>query len=537
MNRRERRAEKKLGGGGLPLALAAPFGEAVRLHQAGRLVEAEAYYRHVLAAHPQHADSRHLMGVLAHQVGNDAVAEQLIREAIALEPRTSAFHANLGNVLRAQGRSGEALASYQTALDLDPGSGTAHNNLALGLKAVGRLDEAEAAARRAMALKPDMPEAQAALGAILADAGRLDPSEAALRSAIAMRPDYAEAHDDLGTVLKEQGRTVDAVIAFREAVRLKPDLANVHNNLAMALLADGAFEEGWREYEWRWKTPRMAPTVRNFGQPQWRGEAGEDRTILVHAEQGFGDTIQFCRYAPLVAARGFKVVLEVPAPLQRLLGSLEGVSQVVVQGEPPPAFDLHCPMLSLPLAFATRLETIPAHTPYLAPDPANVAAWSERLSGVSGLKVGVAWIGNPNTTAHERRSLPRDQLTALVKAPGVRFVSLQKDAAEPDLPLLDLMSEVADFADTAALIANLDLVISVDTAVAHLAGAVGKPVWLLDRFDPDWRWLLGRSDSPWYPSLTIYRQPKPGDWVAVMSQILEHLSRREREGPKRSLGG
>ena len=529
MNRKDRRAEKKLGRGEtLPLALAAAFGEAVRLHQAGQLAEAEAHYRHVLARHPQHADSRHLMGVLAHQVGRAEVAEQLIREAIALAPRTGAFHANLGNVLRAQGRTAEALASYRTAHDLEPRAATAQNNLALGLKAVGRLDEAEQAARRAIALQPDFPEAHAALGAILADAGKLDAAEQALKQAIALRPGYAEAHDDLGTVLKERGQALEAVSAFRQAVQLKPDFANAHNNLAMALLADGAFEEGWREYEWRWKTSRMAPAWRGFAQPQWRGEAGEGRTLLLWAEQGFGDTIQFCRYAALARDRGFRVIMEVQPPLARLLKSLEGAGAVVAQGAAPRAFDLHCPLLSLPLAFDTRLETIPGAGPYLAADSADIERWAKRLGDGKGLKVGIAWSGNPNTTAHTRRSLPLDQLARLTEAAGVRFVSLQKDAGEQvrGRPILDLMGEAASFADTAALIANLDLVISVDTAVAHLAAAMGKPVWLLDRFDPDWRWLLGRRDSPWYPSLTLYRQPAPGDWGAVIAAVTADLRER-----------
>jgi tetratricopeptide (TPR) repeat protein len=523
MNRKERRAEAKtVKAGALPLALAAAFGEAVRLHQAGRLAEADAYYRHVLAAHPRHADSRHLMGVLAHQIGQPDVAEQMIREAIALEPRMGAFHANLGNVLRAQGRMADALASYQTALALEPASATAHNNLALGLKAVGRLDEAGAAARQALAVQPDFPEAHAALGAILADTGRLDAAEPALRHAIALRPGYAEAYDDLGTVLKEQGLAQDAVSAFREAVRLKPDFANAHNNLAMALLAEGAFAEGWREYEWRWRTPRLAPAARAYPQPQWRGEAGEGRALLLWAEQGFGDTIQFCRYAALAHDRGFRVVLEVQPPLARLLKDVQGVDQLVAQGEPLPPFDLHCPLLSLPLALDTRLETIPGSASCLVADASEAVRWAGRLG--DGLKVGIAWSGNPNTTAHARRSLPPDQLARLIGAPGARFVSLQKDAEPPrGLPILDLMDEAGDFAVTAALIANLDLVISVDTAVAHLAGAMGKPVWLLDRFDPDWRWLLGRRVSPWYPTMTIYRQPSPGDWGAVVEAVTRDL--------------
>jgi len=395
------------------------------------------------------------------------------------------------------------------------------------------LDEAEQAARRAVAIQPDFPEARAALGAILADAGTLDSAERDLRQAIALRPDYAEAYDDLGTVLKEQGQVGGAIAAFRQAVQLKPDLANAHTNLAMALLAQGAFEEGWREYEWRWRAPRMAPASRGFTQPQWRGEPGEGRSLLLWAEQGYGDTIQFCRYAALARARGFRVILEVQSPLVRLLKRLEGADAVVVQGATLPAFDLHCPLLSLPLAFGARLETIPGSAPYLAADPVDTGRWAKRLGDRKGLKVGIAWSGNPNTTAHARRSLPLDQLARLTETAGVRFVSLQKDDGEQlrGLPILDLMGEAASFADTAALIANLDLIISVDTAVAHLAGAMGKPVWLLDRFDPDWRWLLGRGDSPWYPSLTIYRQPAPGDWGAVVGEVLKHLSWKEREGP------
>jgi len=529
MNRKDRRAEKAQGRRGaqsLPLALEAAFSEAVRLHQAGRLGEAEAHYRHVLAAYPQHADSRHLLGVLAHQVGQSAVAEQLIREAIALEPKQGAFHANLGNVLRAQGRAAEALACYRTGLELEPESATARTNLALGLKAMGEPGEAELAAREAVTSNPDSPEAHAALGAVLADAGALTDAEEHLRRAVGLKPDYAEAQDDLGTVLKEKGRVQEAAAAFREAVRLKPDLANAHNNLAMTLLADGVFEEGWREYEWRWRTPRWASVARDFSQPQWRGEAAKARTLLIHAEQGFGDMLMICRYAPLAAARGFRVVLEAPAPLQRLLSGLAGVDQVVVRGDPLPAFDLHCPMLSLPLAFGTTLKTIPGDTPYLFADAAEAARWAARLGESAGLRVGLAWSGNPGTTAHARRSLPLEELARLLGAPGVRFVSLQKDADAAAPPILDFMAEAKDFADTAALIAGLDLVISVDTAVAHLAGALGKPVWLLDRFDPDWRWLLGRRDSPWYPSLTIYRQPAPGDWSAVVDSVLADLRTR-----------
>jgi len=497
MNRKERRAEAKTAKpGALPLALAAPFAEAVRLHQAGRLAEAEAHYRHVLDRHPQHADTRHLMGVLAHQVGNGALAEQMIREAIALEPRMGAFHANLGNVLRAQGRWAEAALTLERALALDPGVAKAHYDLASAYAALNRSEAAVAQ----------------------------------FREAIALRPDYAEAHNDLATMLKGQGRLDEAVDAFRAAIRADPAYAKAHANLGMALLARGDFAEGWREYEWRWDAGGGFAARRDFSQPPWRGDGGAGRTLLIHAEQGFGDVIQFCRYAPLAHDRGFRIVLEVHSEIAGLMGTLEGVDQVVARGEPLPAFDLHCPMLSLPLAFETAPETIPTGVPYLSADPVQARIWRERVGEASGLKVGLAWAGGRQTASDAQRSVSTDKLGPLLAAPGVRWFSLQKDEPAPE-GVIDLMSDAKDFADTAALIAGLDLVISVDTAVAHLAGALGKPVWLLDRFDSDWRWLIGRTDSPWYPTMTIYRQPGPGDWDAVVEAVLEHLARREREGP------
>jgi hypothetical protein len=294
----------------------------------------------------------------------------------------------------------------------------------------------------------------------------------------------------------------------------------------MALLAQVDWPAGWQEYDWRWKTPDLSKAWRGFPQKQWLGEPAEGRTLLIHAEQGFGDTLQFCRYTPLAAARGLRVILEVPGPLVRLLRCLPGVDRVVERGEALPDFDLHCPMLSLPLAFGTTLSSLPGAVPYLHADPELTAAWRARLAAVDiqGPRVGLVWAGNPGKVADARRSLPADRLAPLF-VDGAHFVSLQKNgpATPADLPLTNFMGEVADFADTAALVANLDLVISVDTAVAHLAGALGKLVWVLDRFDPCWRWLAGRRDSPWYPTLRLYRQPTPGDWAPVLAEVLRDL--------------
>jgi hypothetical protein len=281
----------------------------------------------------------------------------------------------------------------------------------------------------------------------------------------------------------------------------------------------------------------MAGSQRTFKQAQWTGEPARGQTLLIYAEQGFGDSLQFCRYATLAAKRGLRVILEVQAPLVRLLRTLPGVDQVMALGEPLPDFDVHCPMMSLPLAFATTVETIPGSAAYLRADPMQVAVWQTRLDGMPqrGPRIGLVWAGSAMLTADRRRSINPEKLAPLFRLSGFHFFSVQKSgqAAPSDFPLTDYMDEMDDFADTAALIANLDLVISVDTAVAHLAAALGKPVWLLDRFDHDWRWLTGRRDSPWYPTLRLYRQPQRGDWDAVLAEVLHDLDALPR-GPRQT---
>jgi len=306
----------------------------------------------------------------------------------------------------------------------------------------------------------------------------------------------------------------------------------------------GRLEAGWKEYEWRWQTTQLSGRARDFLAPLWDGTAIEDRTILLHAEQGFGDTLQFCRYVPLIAC-GARIILEVQAPLVRLLSRLPGVTQIVAHGDGLPPFDLHCPLLSLPRAFGTTLDTIPAVTPYLSADPALAANWHERLAGLDDLRIGLVWAGSqrlnrPEEAAFDRRrSIALDAMAPLGEASGVSFISLQKDelaaqAIHPphEMRLHDFTADLHDFEDTAALIVNLDLVISVDTSVAHLAGALGKPVWLLNRFDTCWRWLLNRDDSPWYPTLRQFRQPGPGDWNSMIREVrdaLQHLAAGDRD--------
>ncbi len=607
MNRKQRRAEHKQSRHKMPVAtptVQSVFSTALQSHQAGRLSEAERLYRKILTVNSRHADSLHLLGVIAHHEGRYAQAVDLIEQAIGINAQEASYHLNLGTALWKQGQLDAAVAGYRRALDLKPdypkahfnlatvlwklgrldeadtcyrsalyfrpdypeaydNLGTvrkeqgrpdeaitcyrraigfkptypeAHNNLGTALWEQGQLDEAVGCYRKALDLKPDYPDAHFNLGIALSELGRLDEAVACYRRALTLKPDYAEAYDNLGTALKEQGRLDAAVICYRRALALNPDCPEAHSNLGIALLALGDLAAGWQEHEWRWQTPQMIEARRDFAQPQWRGEAAAGRTLLIHAEQGFGDTMQFCRYASLVAARGLRVIMEVQEPLARLLRSLAGVELVVARGEATPAFDLHCPMLSLPLALGTTLANIPGVVPYLHADAAKVAAWHTRLKAMvdQGPRIGLAWAGNPRkhsrglAAVDGRRSMTPDRLAPLFDLPGMRFFSLQKDgpAASEEFPLIDLMHEMEDFADTAALIANLDLVISVDTAVAHLGAALGKPVWVLDRFDPCWRWLAGRRDSPWYPTLRLYRQARPGDWDAVVAEVVHDLRSR-----------
>jgi Flp pilus assembly protein TadD len=502
MNRKQRRAETKKDRPMMQPASSAvesAFVAAVQHFRAGHMGEAERLLRQLIAVNPRHSDSLHLLGVAAYQTGRHDLATDLISKAIAINPKEFSSHSNLGNLLLQQGRLDEAVACYRTAIDLKPGYPVAHYNLGNARREQGRLDEAVAC----------------------------------YRTAIDCEPDYPEAHHNLGFVLLGQGRWDEGIACYRRAIDLKPDYAEAHYNLAMALLARGDMAAGWEEHEWRWKAPQFIMVRRDFTQPQWRGEAAEGRTLLIHAEQGFGDTMQFCRYAPLAAARGLRVILEVPKPLVRLLHSLPGVHWVAAQGEALPAFDLHCPMLSMPLAFGTTITTIPSTVPYLHADTARVANWRTRLAmmGEPGPRVGLVWAGNPRkqlrgaAALDRRRSIAPDRLAPLFELPGLQFFSLQMEGPEAPkhFPLTDFMGEMRDFTDTAALIANLDLVISVDTSVAHLAAALGKPVWLLDRFDSCWRWLVGRRDSPWYPTLRLYRQPQPGDWDSVVAEVTRDL--------------
>jgi len=541
------------------------FARALRYHQSGNLRQAEPLYRQILQADPTHADAHHLLGLVAHQTGHHEPAAALLRRAIALNPSAAVYHTNLGLVLEEQGQWDEAIACYRRVLQLTPDEASAHYNLGcafreqeqwagaveccqqalrlnpqfvdalnllgLALKEQGQLDEAITCYRRALEIKPDYPEALNNLGFALNDQGRLDEAIACASRVVQLQPNNASAFFNLGMFFEHDQKLAEAITCYSRTLELQPRHALAPYARALTLLLSGDYARGWLAYELASESRyfRLPHLRRDFREPQWMGSDLNGLTILLHAEEGFGDALQFVRYVPLVAARGGRVVLECPPSLKSLFAHVEGVTSVVARGEPLPRFDRHSPLQSLPRAFGTTLDNLPAHVPYLGADPALISAWQCRLQDDDvGFKVGLVWAGSKQKIDPRSDSL---QLFApLVEVPGVGFYSLQKGVAAGQasapptgINLVDHTAGLHDFADTAALVANLDLVISVDTAVAHLAGAMGKPVWTLIPRPTDFRWLLDRPDSPWYPTMRLFRQRRPGDWGEVFERITAEL--------------
>jgi len=393
----------------------------------------------------------------------------------------------------------------------------------------GHPDDAIHLIGRAIGLKPSA-EAHSNLGVALREKGRLDEAIDAHRLALALKPDYADAWRNLGVALNAKGLFDEAMSAFERAVEIKPDFADVHFNLGVLRLLRGDFQNGWPEYEWRWKLQSQL-TSRPQGPGQWDGSELGGQTILLYGEQGIGDTLQFIRYVPLVVARGGRVIVECPRELASLFEAFAGIERVVVTGEPRPRFDQHCALLSLPRVFSTQIDSIPAEIPYVKADPRLVEQWQRRSGPKQDVRVGLAWAGRPTHRNDRYRSIAFSELAPLWSQKGIEFYSLQKGPAAQQRPpdgtrWVDWTDDLHDFAQTAALIENLDLVITVDTSVAHLAGAMGKPVWVLLPFVPDWRWLLNREDSPWYPTARLFRQNAISDWQGVINSVVGRLHKR-----------
>jgi tetratricopeptide (TPR) repeat protein len=551
-----------------PFNLAQAFNEAVSLQRQGRLRDAEKIYTRVLKAAPDHFDALNLLGTVKAQLGRMGEAHRLISAAVKINPRVAGAWANLGQVLLALKRNDEALACFDKARALAGDDVAILYQHANALLSAGRAEEALAEFREVLARAPQHAEARLNCGIAHAALGFHDEAVAEFDAALSMMPGHPVAHHNRGLALYELGRyaaaleahdrTVtaapehagawlhrgralaalnrhdEAVASYRKARAIGKDDADLNFSEAMALLTLGDYRTGFEKYEARWRRTGM-PAQKGRGKPLWLGDYPLSRkTVLLHAEQGLGDTIQFARYIPLLAATGAKIVLEVQRELTALLARLDGGATIVVHGDALPPYDAHCPLGSLPLALRTEPDSVPAEIPYLSADEASLAKWSPRLGALARPRIAIAWSGNASHFNDRNRSIPFACLEPLFASNGrgARFISIQRDGRAEDADRLaaetrvtHVGSDLENFTDTAAVIALSDLVISADTAVAHLAGAMGRPLWVLVPFAPDWRWTLNGETSPWYPTARLFRQTAPGDWDGVITRVAAELAR------------
>jgi FkbM family methyltransferase len=472
-------------------------------HQGGDVRGAESIYQQVLDVAPQNANAWCFLGMARHDQSRYEEAEQAYAEALRIQPEFPIALSNLGNTLKQQGKLDEAVASCRKSLQIKPDYATAYNNLGVAMVAQGRLQEA-------------------------ADS---------FETAIGLMPEDAVAHTNLGAALVRQGRFEEGTEQAQAALKLNPRYAEAHKNQAIVWLLLGDFERGWPEYEWRWQCP--GSKLPSFLQSQWEGEPLDEKTILLFAEQGLGDTIQFIRYAASMQQQAKRVVVSVQKPLLKLLKDAPGIDQLIAHGETPPHFDVYVPLLSLPRVVRTRLENIPRSVPYLYPNQQLVESWRQRLAASPGFRVGIAWQGSPDFHADHHRSITLPTFAPLAEIPGVTLFSLQKGFGSEQLDTVDfdvvrfdqIDVQSGAFMDTAAIMSCLDLVITSDTSIPHLAGALGVPTWVALPLAPDWRWLLERSDSPWYPTMELFRQTELSNWSAVFRRIAERLRERVATHP------
>ncbi|HUY90073.1 MAG TPA: tetratricopeptide repeat protein [Pirellulales bacterium] len=505
----------------------------IALSRLKRFQEATDCYRRALELRPTFAEPHNNLGIVLASQGRPEEAVAEFRQALGLRPDYADALANMGKALLGQGKLDEAIEAYQRAVEVSPGTARAHNSLGTALAKCGKLDQAVASFRRAVELQADYAEAHNNLGNALRELGELDEAESHLRQALTLKPGYPEAHNNLGIVHLRRRNVAAAIGEYEQALRLNPDYSEAHLNRALAWLGTRDFRRGWAEYEWRWRSPGFREL--SCAAPKWDGGLLDGKTILLWAEQGLGDTLQFVRYARLVRQREGRVWLRAPRSLHALLGRTPGVERLFGEEEELPSFDCHAPLVSLPRLFATTLDDIPSDQPYLFADERLVEQWRSKLDELAdSLKVGIGWQGNPRFGADRDRSLPVAKFLPLTQINGVRLVSLQKGPGVDQLDALSDRSAVyapsgdidganGAFMDTAAIMAGLDLVITSDSALAHLAGGLGVPAWLVLPFAADWRWLGDRDDSPWYPTMLLFRQASPGDWDGVFEKVADEL--------------
>jgi tetratricopeptide (TPR) repeat protein len=542
-------------------------------HASGNFEEAAECFRRGLTFWRDSAELHFNLGNTLFANGAFDSAAATYQRAIQLRPEHSLAHTNLGNTFRKLGNLSDAIACYRRAVELDSASAIAYYNLGVALKEQGNLDQAASCFNQALARNPSLPDAWNALGGALVDLGKAADAAACFQRGIELQPQNPHAYNDLGAALEECGDLESAMASYRRSLELQPDLVEGYNNLGLAYFKSGEFEaaadnwrralairpdaaevhfnqsclwlltgdlqRGWTEYEWRWKRKDHAtmPLQRSL----WNGEDLAGKTIVLHAEQGLGDTIQFIRFAGVLKSKGARVVFRCQPRLCKLIATCGDIDELIAEGDDVPPFDFHAPLLSVPRIVGTTLDTIPRVVPYLAAEPALLEHWHERLEHVRGLRVGINWKGRGGRAFSRQRDIPLTLLASLSSITGTSLISLQKGVDPDELAALqdfgilnpgELDISSGAFIDTAAIIENVDLVISSDTAIAHLAGALGVPVWLALPFVPDWRWLLDRSDSPWYPTMRLFRQRQPGDWADIFEEIRQALGDYVERRPK-----
>jgi tetratricopeptide (TPR) repeat protein len=534
-------------------------------YQVNKHKPAKDHLEKALLLDPGNADINYDLGNLFHEMGmiDDAIFH--FSKALQLKPLTDYFHNNLGVAYMDKGNLSEALTQFQKAIEINPYSAEAYNNVGLvfqnehevdraiayfrkaiqydshsvkaynnlgnAFKGKGLIDDALFCYQKALELSSDCSDAYFNIANILDEKEEIDSAILYYEKALGFQNNDPDIHNNLGFAYFKKGDFFNAMNFYKEALRLDCNFAEAHWNHALFLLLTGNFIEGWEEYEWRSRTKNAISDLREFQQPRWNGSHSPNSTMFLHAEQGFGDTIQFIRYISLVAPRCKEVIVECQKDLIPLIRAVKGVHKVIAHGDQMPDFDIHCPLLTLPFIFQTTLDSIPGDVPYLIADPSLTQKWKEELGKAKGrLRIGIAWAGNPSHLNDRNRSCRIEDLIPLLQTGGVTYFSLQKNMTieqdkhlQKETNIIELTENIKDFSDTAAIIENLDLVISVDTSVAHLAGALGKPVWTLLPFVPDWRWMLNREDSPWYPTMRLFRQTSRGDWISVVERVRKEI--------------
>jgi len=513
-----------------PTYVEAHYNLGIIFQELGNHDEALACFRSALDLRPDYAEALRNLGAVLQSQGNLDGAITTYQKALQINPELPDVHRFLGYLFRDKGMLDEAIACFEKALIIQPDLPDVYNNLGIVYRVKGILDKAIACFQKALLIQPDLPDVYNNLAATFRDKGYLDEAIICFQKALQCNPDFTEALNNLGVALQEKREFDNAIACFKKALQINPYFASAHWNLALIHLLTANFEEGWKEYIWFWKL-RNSPE-HNFSQPLWEGSNINGKTILIYSEQGLGDTIQFIRFLPLITQRGAKVIVECQRELISLLQNMPEISGIIAPGENLPEFDIQCSLLMLPALLKTTLENIPAKIPYLTPGRLLVQKWHNKLiCNISKLKIGIAWSGGHRDSILHLRACRLELFAQLAELDEVIFYSLQKgtgseQAKNPPegMELIDYTDEISDFSDTAALMQNLDLIISVDTAVAHLAGALGRPVWTLLPFSADWRWMLNREDSPWYPTMRLFRQENPSNWDGVFTCVYYALN-------------